>query len=67
MLKIWETPLEKTSRAQEGWEGAGESQGILQEHPHGQNFFGFLELVLHQGDFRVESEQSFCFRSQRRW
>lgn len=27
--------------------------------------FGFLELVLHQGDFRVEFEKKFCFQSQR--
>lgn len=29
--------------------------------------FGFLELVLHQGDFRVQSEERFCFQSQRKW
>lgn len=45
-------------------EGAGESQGILQEHPHSQNVFGFLELVLHQGEFRAEFEERFCFQSQ---
>lgn len=29
--------------------------------------FGFLELVLHQGDFRVQFEEQFCFQSQRKW
>lgn len=28
---------------------------------------GFLELVLHLGDFRVQSEERFCFLSQRKW
>lgn len=29
--------------------------------------FGFLELVLHQGDFRVQFEERFSSQIQRKW
>lgn len=65
MPKIWETPLEKTSRAQESWR---EQERVRESSRNTltakMDVFGFLELVLHQGEFRVQFEERFCFQSQ---
>lgn len=65
MPKIWETPLEKTSRAQESWR---EQERVRESSRNTltakMDVFGFLELVLHQAEFRVQFEERFCFQSQ---